>query len=636
MFVPADEAFLRGLFEDGVVTGCRWRGTRIGPREAVSSLACDGGAAAGIRLAPLEDAGPEDAKTPLFAVGLELTGSLPSGLRKAVLARVKERSAAFRWKTTEASPVTDDDGPQEAAGSGGASENAAPAAKAKSAPPATAAPAARSSSSAKGRFRVGDYRQAAAFSAGLLLIGSGVVLLRRCKVGTREETHAGERWYLPARVAPPLIAIAALLTVAPPFTFRLDDFDYLVKALSPGSMPDQGGRFLGVTIPFALGARIGLPFFLGASVLAAAGYGWLLAALARRFGASAGGARLGASLAVTTLPALLLFSWAAQFQQLAAMAGLAGAVLALVRAYEAPEPEGRQERLAATLLAAGAAVLCVLSKFAVASLVVPTGAVAALALGRVRRALLPLGAAALAQLSALAAFEPLVPSGEIDRFGLSRVVSNLSLAGPWAGRALLPLAALAFLVIVLFRRGRAPEGPGLPVWRSLLLALTLAALWLAPFLLNARYFTSYYLALALGPLCIVLGETVARRTASIRQPVLGVAVALALVPFASIASFRKEIASEFVDLRPLLARVAEAARGRSAPAPIALVASCDDAAAAARAAVFLEQCWKSSERGSAFQWATGWHRTPFRVSTAASPPRPGELVVTWCGEGRAP
>lgn len=103
VFVPGDEAFLGGLFEDGVVAGCRWDGTRVGPREAVSTLACAGGAIVRVRLAPLDAATPGDERTSVFAVGFEEEGAAPAGLRRAFLARLGERARAFRWASAGAS-----------------------------------------------------------------------------------------------------------------------------------------------------------------------------------------------------------------------------------------------------------------------------------------------------------------------------------------------------------------------------------------------------------------------------------------------------------------------------------------------------------------------------------------------------
>ncbi|MCC6215947.1 MAG: hypothetical protein IT376_13865 [Polyangiaceae bacterium] len=193
-------------------------------------------------------------------------------------------------------------------------------------------------------------------------------------------------------------------------------------------------------------------------------------------------------------------------------------------------------------------------------------------------------------------------------------VGALALAARWRGRGLVSGAL----------RAAARQRVGsiaLPAF-----CLVFGAVFLAPYLLNTRYFARYYVWLAWAPVCVgvaaVLGE-LCRAGAAPRAML--VAVAVVLLPHADL----KRLFSDTAENRApqFLANLALALEGRPEPRRMAIVADCGDERATRAAEADLERVFQFAGEKSGVHRVTRWRRAEIVCGDA----RDADLRVRYCG-----
>ena len=500
-------------------------------------------------------------------------------------------------------------------------------------PPATGAEGAPSTliERALGTEWGGGLATALVLAGGALLLGASLVVAGGRRAPEPSPGVRGE----PTSPFARLLGAASLVVVAlviSRFRFYEDDFFQLIAAVDhPWRMDDSLRLFSGALL-YGVGLRLGLAWYVGVNLIVWIGSAATLHALLRRAGRSRDEALIAAALAGVA-PGYYGLVCSAIGLQTSASIGLYYAILLLVDHAARTRPDERERRIGFLSAALGLTALGVFVKYPMMSVVPLLTWVWARHV--VRDASPPLSRHAFHLVFVAAVAVPLVlthpvsrEAGELTKAGTSAITSNLVTFWERLSPSLWRLAhaaAVLYLGIALQGGGAgAPrEAPGARVRRAVstaredlrrllasdhLLALAaLAAIAIAPFLLNARYFAPYYVVPSTAWIAAIAAVPLAAAARRLRGVGL-LAAPLAVWALLPVDDVQRRF-DDRISNRPaaLLDAVHGATAGLPAPCGVRLEPRCETPEATLADGEELGRLFDAVDSGTGLRWATGWH-----------------------------
>ncbi len=332
--------------------------------------------------------------------------------------------------------------------------------------------------------------------------------------GSEDSTpHARRALRVIAMGAGVLVAARIILELRH-FLLDYDDFDYLLRAAVNPWRPDESIRFLSTTVLYRVAMYFGSrpAVYMGMSTLAFVAMLYAYRGFLQRLGFSKYSTVLAVAFWGLSPAPMYLLSWAAGFQQLLGMALVLSGLSAGLAATRTNDKNALISALAKSITFV---TIGVFVKFPLIFLVAPSLFLCSLLVHfprpSARRIVGCTAAVALVPASLLALAHQTMNRGDGEKFGLSRIANNIHDVGQGLSSSVSPLRVAAIVIFIahvalawrdgfekIDFRGLFSKIVTLRVGGASLFVFTflLSVSWIAPFLLNARYFAGYYVSLA--------------------------------------------------------------------------------------------------------------------------------------------